>query len=1014
MAPGVTIQSYGFTPQSWAAGWLYTDPGDIESDYNEAINTYGAVIANNSIGTNLAVNGYPCDWEGDYGVTDQLIDGIVRGSLGAPFRVVWAGAIERAPKDPEQVWWHDCGQGYGTMSPPRCAKNQITVGGLNSNDDSMTDFSSWGPTDDGRLKPEVCAPGCQVGGDRGVKSTHPGGSYAVNCGTSPAAATVTGISALMIQDWKAHHPGAPLFRKSTLKILLAHNAVDLGNPGPDYQFGYGSVRAANTITFMRRSGFFEASVAETGQRSCAVVEVTAADIATGKPLKVTLAWDGVPGTPNVNPALVNDLDLRVFSPSGVQYYPWTLDPEHPEAPAVRTQANRLDNIEQVVVDWTDLMPGIWRVEVYGNDVPEGPQPFSLCASPRLAPDSDCDGVADATADSDGDNIPDMVDNCAGVPNPDQADSDYDGVGDACDICPDYPNPTQNPDVCDGSGIPGECTGTKRWCHDYYGTDYCIHGVNPLNWADADMDGDVDQDDFGVFQACYTGLSSYNWRPLSWMIENGKLAESCRIYDRNCDDAVDCWDWAEFVACWSGPGVPSVGCPQEPVTAPDPGDSCPPPPAPAPPAPDIDHDAIPDFRDNCPLVANADQRDTDADGVGDACDNCTTVFNPDQADFDGDGIGDACDNCPAAANPDQLDTFGSGMGDACNPDIDGDGILNEQDNCPTAFNPDQLDSDGDGVGDECDNCPDTYNPDQADFGDDYWGDACDNCPSVWNYFQEDADGDGVGDACDNCPSVYNPDQLDSDNDGIGDACSGGMQGMMMLQGEGPLETGLGSEGVMAYLVEHGTGASSVTLPAQGGIVVVDLVITGNQPVLAFSAKPAVGGAGVLPADAAGVVSIDATAWTEQQNALFSLDNPGTTLASYYNFAVLDWSVAIPSLAALEQTPRPVGVGIETGRSLVQLIGPHAGKAFAGVESLASAAGAISTPAGGVYITSAPLGGYLRIPQPGGPVTVATLTLDVSGTPGTYTLGLADAACTTSDDQSIPMNPGAVFTITVQGR
>ena len=68
MAPGVDLVSYGFEVEGGLQqGFLYTDPGDIEADYTQAINVHGAVIANNSIGTNTAPNGYPCEWEGNYG-----------------------------------------------------------------------------------------------------------------------------------------------------------------------------------------------------------------------------------------------------------------------------------------------------------------------------------------------------------------------------------------------------------------------------------------------------------------------------------------------------------------------------------------------------------------------------------------------------------------------------------------------------------------------------------------------------------------------------------------------------------------------------------------------------------------------------------------------------------------------------------------------------------------------------------------------------------------------------------
>ena len=231
--------------------------------------------------------------------------------------------------------------------------------------------------------------------------------------------------------------------------------------------------------------------------------------------------------------------------------------------------------------------------------------------------------------------------------------------------------------------------------------------------------------------------------------------------------------------------------------------------------DVDGDGIPDWRDNCPTVANADQLDTDHDGVGDACDNCPLVYNPKidsdgdgmpdhQPDSDGDGIGDACDNCLTQYTPDQADGDGDGIGDACDncrlianpkvpyhtgdslddcaltaglvdatgfwqPDRDCDGIGNVCDNCPLVPNLEQTDTDGDGVGDACDNCPLVANPLQTDSDHDGVGDACDNCPFNPNPDQADRDSDGVGDACDNCVTVPNHDQRDSDSDGIGDAC-----------------------------------------------------------------------------------------------------------------------------------------------------------------------------------------------------------------------------------------------------
>ncbi len=70
------------------------------------------------------------------------------------------------------------------------------------------------------------------------------------------------------------------------------------------------------------------------------------------------------------------------------------------------------------------------------------------------------------------------------------------------------------------------------------------------------------------------------------------------------------------------------------------------------------------------------------------------------DTDGDGIKDSADNCPAVANADQKNTDGDSQGDACDVDDDNDTVLDASDNCPLIANADQQDTDSDGIGDAC--------------------------------------------------------------------------------------------------------------------------------------------------------------------------------------------------------------------------------------------------------------------------------------------------------------------------
>ncbi len=365
MAPAVTILSYGFQYDG-SGVFLYSNPGDLEADYGAAIGM-GADISNNSIGTNTAPNGFDCNITGDYGVTSSLIDAIVAGSLGDPFRIVWSNGNERQTTR--------CGSTYATTAPPACAKNHIAVGAYNSNDQSMTSFSSWGPSDDGRLKPDLSGPGCQSSADFGVTSTSSSGasSYSVKCGTSMSGPTIAGLGALLLEDFRAQFAGQADPRNSTIKSIFAQTAIDLGNTGPDYQFGYGGVRIVPAIELLRLGQFSEQVVTNGASFSTQFfVEVGAPEF------KVTLAWDDPPAIPNVGTALVNDLDLVVMDPSGTQRFPWTLDPNNPSLAAVKTFADHINNIEQVQVDNPET--GLWTIQIVGTNVPQGPQTFSLAGA----------------------------------------------------------------------------------------------------------------------------------------------------------------------------------------------------------------------------------------------------------------------------------------------------------------------------------------------------------------------------------------------------------------------------------------------------------------------------------------------------------------------------------------------------------------------------------------------------------------------------------------------------------
>ena len=381
MAPAASLFSAGYQ-QFLGATLFWDNAGDIETDYASARNIHNVDLGTNSIGSNTAANNFDCAIQGDYGISAALLDGIVRGdnaTVGSPVIMTWANGNERTGGTPTGR----CGSNFNTTAPPSCAKNPIHIGATNSDGDSMTSFSSWGPCDDGRLKPIISGPGCESGyvnGEFAIYSTDLSSTYSLKCGTSMATPAVAGVVTLGLEHYR-DITGSSNARPSNAltKAWLIHTARDQGLTGPDYLYGYGQVDALKFINLISDTTKYRTgAITTTGETDTFTYFIPPG---SGE-LKVSLAWDDYAASPIISngaAALVNDLDLEVIAPDGsTTSYPFLLDPANPERAATTNGANSLDNQEQVIV--SSPTPGLWTIRVKGTSVPQAPQSYALVHS----------------------------------------------------------------------------------------------------------------------------------------------------------------------------------------------------------------------------------------------------------------------------------------------------------------------------------------------------------------------------------------------------------------------------------------------------------------------------------------------------------------------------------------------------------------------------------------------------------------------------------------------------------
>ena len=318
----------------------------VEHDYRDAIGDYNIDVSNNSWGRMyLASNRTDWDLNGTYDWDGAFYDEIVLGGCGKKISVVFSSGNEADDANCPTAPWT-------SLRPNAVAKNVVAVGASNSWDNSVAPFSGRGPTADGRIKPDLVAPG--VDGsctDDGYSTWQPPcepnddpNLYIWTCysdennhyrgmnGTSMAAPVVSGCIALMLEQWRTNYDDAnylPL--PSTIKAVLIQTGKDLTaandpccSPGPDYSSGYGLVDVKAAVDLINADAndeniIIEDSILDTNDSDVFEVNVPADQ----NELRITLVWDDYPGEPGADEAWVNDLDLIVKEPNGTQHYPWT-------------------------------------------------------------------------------------------------------------------------------------------------------------------------------------------------------------------------------------------------------------------------------------------------------------------------------------------------------------------------------------------------------------------------------------------------------------------------------------------------------------------------------------------------------------------------------------------------------------------------------------------------------------------------------------------------------------------
>ena len=396
-APNLLISNHAYGP---VAGWVL-DPGRPGDTNDQKWEWWGTPAVNE---------------QQDYrfGFYDESVSEVDRITYNFPYLLMVRSAdnkrAENGPpmgtkyylknSDSQSTLPRSRNDGYDILPGESNAKNVLTVGSAELRDAvyQLSPYSGWGPTDDGRIKPDLLGLGTAVLSSVGTDNE----AYGVLTGTSMASANVSG-SLLLLQELYQQRKGAFMLA-STLKGLALHTATKPGgNTAPSYEYGWGILdaeAAARVILNEQGEHLLAENVLSQGET------YTRSFVASGDgPLVVTICWTDPEAAPtsvssrnlnNHSPKLVNDLDA-VLTEGFNRYQPWVLNPTAP-AEKAKSGNNFRDNVEQIYVA-SPLKGRPYALTIsHKNNLKNSRQPYALLVSGLETPD--CALVARFIPDAD--------------------------------------------------------------------------------------------------------------------------------------------------------------------------------------------------------------------------------------------------------------------------------------------------------------------------------------------------------------------------------------------------------------------------------------------------------------------------------------------------------------------------------------------------------------------------------------------------------------------------------------